>query len=52
MRGSRIAADIGGTFTDVRLFDERGGTLGLGKTLSTPSRLVDGINLGVEKGRR
>ena len=45
----RIAADIGGTFTDVAAFDERSGRLLLGKTLTTPSRLVDGINTGVAK---
>ncbi|NBS65036.1 MAG: hydantoinase/oxoprolinase family protein, partial [Betaproteobacteria bacterium] len=45
----RIAADIGGTFTDVAAFDERSGRLLLGKTLTTPARLVDGINTGVGK---
>src|SRR5215213_7709543 len=45
----RIAADIGGTFTDVAAFDERSGELFLGKTLTTPSRLVDGIRDGVHK---
>lgn len=39
----RIAADVGGTFTDVAVFDERSGALRLGKTLTTPGRLVDGI---------
>ena len=46
---TRLAADIGGTFTDVAAFDETTGRLALGKTLSTPSRLVDGISHGVEK---
>ena len=45
----RIAADIGGTFTDIAAFDESTGTLFLGKSLSTPSSLVDGIGAGVEK---
>src|SRR6266545_726767 len=45
----RLAADIGGTFTDVAVFDERTGALSFGKTLSTPRRLVDGIDKGVEK---
>ncbi len=45
----RIAADIGGTFTDVAAFDERSGQLLLGKTLTTPTRLVEGINTGVAK---
>ena len=35
--GTRIAADVGGTFTDVAAFDERSGALRLGKTLTTPS---------------
>ena len=46
---TRLAADIGGTFTDVAAFDEKSGRLLLGKTLSTPGRLVDGISEGVEK---
>ena len=45
----RIAADIGGTFTDVAAFDEATGELRLGKTLTTPRRLVDGIAGGVAK---
>ena len=39
----RIAVDIGGTFTDVALFDEAQGTVTPGKALSTPTNLVDGI---------
>lgn len=46
---TRLAADIGGTFTDVAAFDEGSGRLLLGKTLSTPSHLVDGISQGIEK---
>jgi N-methylhydantoinase A len=46
---TRLAADIGGTFTDVAAFDESSGRLLLGKTLSTPARLVDGVGHGVEK---
>jgi N-methylhydantoinase A len=49
MRHTRLATDIGGTFTDVAAFDERGGRLLLGKTLSTPRRLVDGISEGIGK---
>lgn len=48
-KGSRLAADIGGTFTDVAYFDPSSGALSLGKTLSTPGRMVDGIANGVEK---
>src|ERR1700744_2449784 len=45
--GFRIAADIGGTFTDVAAFDEVSGELRLGKVLSTPGKLVDGVLGGV-----
>ena len=45
----RIASDIGGTFTDVAAFDEKSGRLLLGKALSTPARLVDGITAGVDR---
>src|SRR5215475_9265373 len=44
----RLAADIGGTFTDVAAFDAATGKLKLGKALSTPNRLVEGITAGVE----
>src|SRR5215472_17092232 len=47
--GLRLAADIGGTFTDVAVFDDRSGRLSFGKVLTTPQRLVDGINAGVAK---
>ncbi len=45
--GLRLAADIGGTFTDIAAFDPATGALRLGKALSTPARLVDGIAAGV-----
>ncbi len=47
--GVRLAADIGGTFTDVVAFDAARGRFALGKTLSTPARLVDGISSGLEQ---
>ncbi|HEY6257085.1 MAG TPA: hydantoinase/oxoprolinase family protein [Xanthobacteraceae bacterium] len=47
--GVRLAADIGGTFTDIAVFDDASGKLAFGKVLSTPSRLVDGISAGVAK---
>src|SRR5580692_7546776 len=47
--GLRLAADIGGTFTDVAVFDDRSGTLSFGKVLSTPDHLPDGIAEGVGK---
>ncbi len=46
---SRIAADVGGTFTDIAIFDEETGAIKLGKCLTTPSHLIDGINDGVLK---
>src|SRR5258708_3390334 len=45
----RLSADVGGTFTDIAAFDEASGELRLGKTLTTPSRLVEGIESGVVK---
>src|SRR6187455_3757244 len=45
----RLSADVGGTFTDVAAFDETTGELRLGKTLTTPTRLVTGIEHGVTK---
>ena len=48
-KGSRLAADIGGTFTDVAYFDSTTGALSLGKTLSTPRHMVDGIADGVDR---
>ncbi|MGZ5865215.1 MAG: hydantoinase/oxoprolinase family protein [Xanthobacteraceae bacterium] len=50
-RALRIAADIGGTFTDIAAFDEVTGELRLGKTLTTPHKLVDGIITGVRKAK-
>src|SRR5436853_1270027 len=45
----RLAADIGGTFTDIAVFDDRTGKLSFGKALSTPRHLVEGINSAVTK---
>jgi N-methylhydantoinase A len=47
--GLRLAADIGGTFTDIAVFDDTTGKLSFGKVLTTPQRLVEGINAGVDK---
>jgi N-methylhydantoinase A len=46
---TRISADVGGTFTDVAVFEEATASLRLGKTLTTPARLVDGIQGGVDR---
>jgi N-methylhydantoinase A len=45
----RLAADIGGTFTDIAAFDEKSARLTLGKVLSTPRALVEGIEAGAAK---
>ena len=44
-----IAADVGGTFTDVAVFDEGSGQIRLGKTLATPARLIEGMGQAVGK---
>jgi N-methylhydantoinase A len=49
MAGYRIAVDIGGTFTDVVLFDEEAEGLQTAKVLSTPDDLSVGILDGVER---
>lgn len=45
----RLAADIGGTFTDIAAFNASTGRLHFGKTLSTPASLIDGIATGASK---
>jgi N-methylhydantoinase A len=45
----RVAADVGGTFTDIVSFDEATGASRFGKTLTTPEHLVEGIVNGVHK---
>src|SRR5262249_8831900 len=45
----RLAADIGGTLTDIAVFDARTGQLTFGKALSTPHHLVEGITAAVDK---
>lgn len=45
----RLAADIGGTFTDIAAFNTSTGRLHFGKTLSTPDALIDGIATGASK---
>jgi N-methylhydantoinase A len=43
----RLAVDIGGTFTDVVLLDGVTGDVVVDKTLSTPSRPLEGVKRGV-----
>jgi N-methylhydantoinase A len=47
----RIAVDIGGTFTDLAIFDEASGELSFGKALSTHGQLVDGIQNTLDGAR-
>ena len=46
---TRLAADIGGTFTDIAAFNTSTGRLHFGKTLSTPDSLIDGIATGASR---
>ena len=43
----RLAVDIGGTFTDIVLFDAASGRVVVDKTLTTPSAPLDGVRTGV-----
>jgi N-methylhydantoinase A len=45
----RVAVDIGGTFTDVVVFDEAKSSLALAKALSTPEELARGVEQGLNK---
>lgn len=45
----RLAVDIGGTFTDVVLFDGASGQVVVDKTLTTPSNPLDGVRTGVRQ---
>jgi N-methylhydantoinase A len=45
----RVAVDIGGTFTDVVVFDEAASAVSLAKTLSTPAELARGVLDGLTK---
>jgi N-methylhydantoinase A len=45
----RIGIDVGGTFTDLVLYDESTGTLTLEKVASTPDDPAEGIVRGIER---
>jgi len=45
----RLAADIGGTFTDIAVLDDKSGRLSFGKVLTTPDRLVEAITAGAQR---
>ncbi len=42
----KLTCDVGGTFTDVVLAG--GGSIAIGKALTTPERLVDGLRAGID----
>lgn len=45
----RIGADVGGTFTDIVVTDDKGSPIRIGKVLTTPKRPDDAILEGVKK---
>lgn len=49
MEQYRLAIDVGGTFTDVFIFDEETGAISVTKTPSTPSNPEQGILDGIAK---
>ncbi|RID88755.1 hydantoinase/oxoprolinase family protein [Peribacillus asahii] len=51
MTQTRLAIDVGGTFTDVFVFDEQTGKVFVTKTSSTPSNPEQGILDGIEKAQ-
>jgi len=46
-----IAADTGGTFTDVVVYDSSNGQISFGKSLTTYRDLVDGVVTGIEEAK-
>ncbi|MGN6699676.1 MAG: hydantoinase/oxoprolinase family protein, partial [Thermomicrobiales bacterium] len=48
-RPLRVGVDIGGTFTDLMLFDERTGALTIGKVLTTPREPAAGVETGLRE---
>ena len=45
--GTRLAVDIGGTFTDVALVDETSGRIGIAKVPTTPRDFGKGVVQGL-----
>src|SRR6202142_4231050 len=45
----RLEAEIGGTFSEIVVFEQKTGKRTFGKALSTPAHLVEGISTGVAK---
>ena len=48
----RIGIDVGGTFTDAVLIDDRTGQIHYTKTLTTPANRAVGVINGLEKSWR
>ncbi|MGI8688035.1 MAG: hydantoinase/oxoprolinase family protein [Thermomicrobiales bacterium] len=48
-RPLRAGVDIGGTFTDLILYDERTGALSIGKTLTTPDDPAQAVETGMRE---
>ncbi|MBD0415280.1 hydantoinase/oxoprolinase family protein [Oryzicola mucosus] len=51
MSRTRVAVDVGGTFTDICIMDEDTGVIRIEKTASTPDDPMQAIMNGVEQGR-
>jgi len=51
MKNTRVAVDVGGTFTDVCIMDEESGAIRIEKTSSTPDDPMVAILNGVEQGQ-
>lgn len=51
MKKTRVAVDVGGTFTDVCIMDETSGAIRIEKTSSTPDDPMVAILNGVEQGK-
>ncbi|MBB4002111.1 hydantoinase/oxoprolinase family protein [Aurantimonas endophytica] len=51
MTKTRVAVDVGGTFTDICIMDEETGAIRIEKTASTPQDPMQAIMNGVEQGR-
>ena len=45
---ARLGVDIGGTFTDLVVVDERTGAVGVGKVLTTPKDPAHGVEQGIQ----
>jgi N-methylhydantoinase A len=48
MIGTRVAADVGGTFTDICVLDEGSGTVRVAKVPSTPDPM-EGVLMGIDE---